>query len=275
MEFLNDHPQFIFRNEVQPEYLDDLTDIDDLSTELAIHGKTKNINRLKHFNELAKLWIYSVNQKELNKILELVNPKMLYIYNIRAEDLSLISLLTNLEILALEWNSKASTLWDLSKNEKLKALSIKDFSKLFDITPLQKSKKLELLDLSGGESNALKLNNLESLESLNGLKYLGLSNIKVQNESLQPISKLKGLQELEISNEFPTEEYARLSVSLPNVKCVHFKPYIFLLSPIGDKDTMVVGKKKPFLNSKVDNEKLIKYGEEFKNLQDRFLKVDV
>ena len=271
MMFLNEYPQYIFRPDVQPEFLDDLTDIDDSLTELAIHGKTKNIKRLKFFNKLEKLWVYSVSQKELNMILELVNPKMLYIYNIRAEDLSLISLLTNLEILALEWNSKASTLWDLSKNEKLKALSIKDFSKLIDITSLQKSKRLKLLDLSGGDSNPLKLNNLESLESLSDLKYLGLSNIKVQDESLQPISKLKGLQELEISNEFPTEEYARLSITLPNVKCAHFKPYIFLLSPIGDKDTMVVGKRKPFLNSKVDKRRLEKYEEQYKVLQSKYI----
>ena len=71
MMFLNEYPQYIFRNDVQPEYLDDLTDIDDLSTELVIHGKTKNIKRLKYFNKLEKLWIYSVSQK--GRICKVVN----------------------------------------------------------------------------------------------------------------------------------------------------------------------------------------------------------
>lgn len=60
-----------------------------------------------------------------------------------------------------------------------------------------------------------------------------------------------------------------LSVTLPKTKCDCFKPYIFLSSPIEDKDVMVVGKRKPFLNSKVDVKKLQKYEEQFKAYQQK------
>lgn len=262
-----EHPEYIFRIDTQPQFANDLNNVDVSSAELFIGGKTKNIEMLKSFSNLNKLWIHTVNQAEFNAILSIVNPKMLYIYEMRVNDLSILSSLTHVEILALEWNTKANNLWDLSNNISLKSLSIKDFSKLKDISPLQNNKSLEILELSGGETNQLKLDNLESLRTLRNLKYLGLSNIKVQDESLEPISDIKELQELAISNQFPTEEYARLSVKLPNTKCKHFQPFIYLLSSIDDEDVMVVGKRKPFLNSKVDVKRLQKYEEQFKAFQ--------
>ncbi|MCO0600265.1 leucine-rich repeat domain-containing protein [Peribacillus butanolivorans] len=267
---LKEHPQYIFRIDERPEFVSDLADVDESSTELLIQGKTKNIERLKSFYNLTKLWIYTVNQNEFNTILSFVNPKMLHIYELKVEDLSIIGSLKDVEVLALEWNTKAQSLWDISKNTSLKSLSIKDFSKLNDIRPLQNGTRLELLDLSGGESKDLKINNLQTLKYLSNLKYLGLSNIKVQDESLEPISKLKRLQELEISNQFPTEEYAKLSVAIPETKCDKFKAYVNLPSPIGEDDVMVVGKRKPFLNSKVDVKKLQKYEEQFKAYQEKY-----
>lgn len=212
-----------------------------------------------------------MHQKEFDTILSLVNPRMLFVHEMRVEDLSIISSLKDLEVLALEWNTKAQSLWDLSKNTCLKSLSITDFSKLNDIAPLQKNTGLELLQLSGGVWNALNLHTLQPLRYLKNLTYLCLSNIKVKDESLEPISQLEGLKELEISNQFPTEEYARLSVTLPNTKCDRFAPYIFLASPIVDKDVMVIGKRKPKLNSKVDGKKLKKYEEQFKAYQEKYI----
>ncbi|MCY7493893.1 internalin [Bacillus safensis] len=238
--------QYIFHHDKRPEVVHDLGDVDENSTELLITGKTKNIERLKSFSNLTKLWIYKVNQKEFNTILSLVNPKMLFVHELRVED--------------------------LSKNTFLKSLSITDFSKLNDIAPLQKNTGLEFLQLSGGIWNTLNINNLQPLRYLKNLTYLCLSNIKVKDESLEPISELEGLKELEISNQFPTEEYARLSVTLPNTKCDRFAPYIFLSSPIVDKDVMVIGKRKPKLNSKVDGEKLQKYEKQFKAYQEKFIK---
>lgn len=270
--FLNEHPQYIFRIDERPPFIDDLLEIDETTTEILIRGKTKNLDKLKYFSNLKKLWIYTVNQNEFNTILSLVNPKMLFIYELRAKDLSIIGSLKDMEVLALEWNTKAENLWDISNNTSLKSLSISDFSKLNDISLLEKGISLELLDLSGGVWNSLNLSTLHPLRYLKNLKYLGLSNIRVRDESLEPIAELKGLMELEISNQFPTEEYARLSISLPNTKCDYFQPYISLKNPIDEKDVMVIGKRKPFLNTKVDTKRLQKYEEQFKVFQEKYKK---
>lgn len=94
--------------------------------------------------------------------------------------------------------------------------------------------------MSGGDDKQLKLENLMPFKFLTTLKYLGLYNIKIQDNSLQPIFHLKDLLELEISNQFSTLEYSRLSVTLPKTKCSRFKPYIYLENPIRDKDVMVI-----------------------------------
>ncbi|TDU10917.1 hypothetical protein EV579_3387 [Bacillus sp. BK450] len=64
-------PQYIFRNDARPEVVHDLADVDENSTELLITGKTKNIERLKSFSNLTKLWIYKVNQKGIQYDLKL------------------------------------------------------------------------------------------------------------------------------------------------------------------------------------------------------------
>ncbi|WP_066172585.1 internalin [Bacillus marinisedimentorum] len=270
MLFLEKHPQYLFRIDVRPEFINDLANADEAATELLIRGKTKNLERLRSFSILEKLWIYTVNQREFDTIMSLVNPKMLYIYEMRVDDLSLLENQTNVEVMALEWNTKAAHLWDLSQNVSLKALSITDFSKLNDISPIQNSKSLELLDLAGGIWNTLKLDTLEPLQKLSQLKFLGLSNIKVQTESLEPISHLKELQELSISNQFPTEEYARLSIALPITHCDKFQPYVKMDDPINEKDVMVVGKRKPFLNSQTDGKRLQKYEAQFTAFQAKY-----
>lgn len=80
-------PQYIFHHDKRPEVVHDLADVDENSTELLIIGKTINIEKLKSFSNLTKLWIYKVDQKEFNTILSLVNPKMLFVHELRVEDL--------------------------------------------------------------------------------------------------------------------------------------------------------------------------------------------
>ncbi|MFC4712997.1 leucine-rich repeat domain-containing protein [Planococcus dechangensis] len=274
MKYLDKDPQYLFRIDARPAEIEDLNDIDQDSEEIWIYGKTKGIELLASFSNLKKLWIYSVNQQEFDQILSQVNPEMLYIYNMRVENLSLLSNLTNLQTLSLEWNTKALSLWNISKNTRLNALSIEGFSKIRDIEPLMQAKKVEYLNLQGDHNNKLRIKTLEPLKHLDKLRYLGLSFIRVEDESLKPISNLKGLKVLAISNQFPTEEYAKLSVDLPETKCSKFFAYERLYQAISGMNIMVVGKRKPYLNLQKDAEKVKKYENQFKEMQEAYKKAN-
>jgi len=258
----------------QPDFTRDIADIqNNTPKEIAIDHHTKNIELLTSLPYIETVWIYWVKQKEFDLIIKSINPKHVYVYGAQIPDLSSLKHLTNAESICLQWNTKALSLWKLSKNARLKKLEIQDFKRLENIEELSNCQWLEELTLAGGVvSNTLKLGTLKPLSHLDNLKTLELSNIRVKDESLSPLRHLQNLNELHISNQFPTEEYAKLSVCLPNTICSSFQPYTKLRQHIDGKDMMVTGKRKPFLNSVADASRLERYAKKFREFQDKHRK---
>lgn len=271
MDLEKKHVEYVFHDNKRPDITYDLKNVETSSTELLIRGDTKNLSKLAELSGIKKLWIEFVNQREFDKLINLINPESLYIYGMRVEDLSGLENLTNLKILGLESNTRAQELWDLKANPLLESLLIKGFSKLTNIQYLKYGSNLKILNLEGNDSNQLKIENLQPLKSLKNLDYLAFSNIRVLDESLEPISALKGLEIFKTSNQFPTEEFAMLYVLLPNTHCNKFEPYFKLTYPIYELNTMVVGKRKPLLNYQRDKEKLDKYERNFRKMQEKYL----
>lgn len=252
----------------QPKVTRDLVEINNDVQELSVDGKTKNIELLGGL-KIRELWVFAVNQKQFDKIMTYVNPEVLYVYEMRVENLSKLQEMSNLRALYLCWNTKNTNLWDLRYNKNLSYLLIEDFSKLEDLTPIKDGQNLEGLYLGGGIVKALNVKTLEPIGELVQLNTLTLMNIKVKDLSLEPLMNLEWLKQLNLSNQFPTEEYAKLSVALHSTKCNFFKPYVYT-DPIEGKNVMIIGRRKPFLNSKTDLEKIQKYEEEFKKIQEQF-----
>ena len=249
---------------------EDLLNISNKQKQIAIYGKTKNINLLSKFTNLQKIWIFGINQNQAENIFSNIDPEILIMNEIRTNDLKFLNKLKKIKELSLTWSTKITDIKPLAKLTNIKILQIQDFSSLHDISPLKNLINIKILDLSGGMWNKFKIKNLKPLTNLVNLKYLCLTNIGISDDSLNPLSKLTALKELYISNQFPTEEYAYLSVHLKNTKCTHFKPFIKFSSSIEEHDIMIVGKRKPFLNSKKDKEKIEKYINKFEKLQKEY-----
>ncbi|MBW4889518.1 hypothetical protein KXQ82_07320 [Mucilaginibacter sp. HMF5004] len=247
------------------KYLTDLKEFEDSESAIGMVGNAKNIDRLKDLN-IQKLWLLGANEKELDKILKYCKPEFISIYQVLAQDLTILESLTTTKTIVLIWNSKIAELWNLNANTNLSSLTIKGFSKLNNIDPIGKVENLEYLVLEGGMWKPLKIKSISSLANLTNLKYLRLANLKIEDGSLRPIGNLQNLEKLSVSNQFNTEEYAWLSVKLKNTTCNLFQPYIKLNQKISDNDIMVVGRRKPFLNSEKDKDKIQKYEQEFYRL---------
>ena len=107
--------------------------------------------------------------------------------------------------------------------------------------------------------------NFTTTRRITEFKKLTLMNLKVKDDSLEPLIQLKNLRELSLSNQFKVEEYAKLSVALPYTKCEFFRPYVYMNDAIEGKNIMVIGRRRPILNSKTDMVKMQKYEEQFKS----------
>jgi hypothetical protein len=251
-------------------FIKDLLDFDNTEKSLHVSVTAKNLDRLNILN-IENLWLIGPNDKELRKILPLVNLKYLNLYQVLAKDLSALETLIKPETIVLNWNTKANRLWDISKNKNLKTLEITDFSKLEEIDQISLARQIDNLVLRGGHDKPLKIKTLQPLSYLRDLKYLVLSNIRVSDDSLKPLSNLINLEELELSNQFETKEYAWLATRLKNTKCNMFQAITKCkIIGVDNKivfDTMVTGRRKPFLLSSNDQAKIDKYISDFEQLK--------
>ncbi len=260
----------IERFESKPEFVSDLVDFDNSKTELHIRADVKNRKLLSKLN-IEKLWLIGAKEKDIEQIFKLHQPKYVNLYQFLAKDLSCLESLSKCETLITEWNTKASELWNFEFNPNLRKLAIRDYSKISDLSALEKATQIKSLSLDGGIDKKLKIDNLKPLSKLYQLDYLRLTNIKVADESLEPISKLTNLKALELSNQFPIKEYANLAVKLPQTECSMFQAYhqVEIKDENGNVvyDTMIVGKRKPFLLSTNDKVRIAKYEKEFEKIK--------
>lgn len=253
-----------------PEAVEDLARLTAPPARLAILGKTGNLRRLADFPPVEALWAGALNARQFEEIVTLIDPLYLQLDGVRAADLAPLGRLRRLQALEIRWNTKVSDISFLRDLEGLRLFSLSHCPKVHDLDPIAALQDLEILDLSGGMWSTFRPDSLAPLARLSKLRGLSLKAIRVRDQSLAPIAALTQLQELELSNQFPTEEYARLSVALAHVQCTHFAPYFDHVVAGGGRQIMVTGKGKPVLTLPKDAERLERYVERFRALQEKF-----
>lgn len=259
------------RFENKPEFISDLANFNSANTSLYIGSDVKNLERLQELN-IKHLYLIGAKEKDIDKIFSVLRPEYVSLYQFLAKDLSCLEQLVDCVTLIMEWNTKATSLWEIEENVNLKKLAVHDFSKISSLDQLKAAKQIEGLSLAGGMWNKLKVDTLEPLKYLNQLNFLRLSNIRVSDESLRPLHELKELRTLELSNQFPTKEYAALAVELKNTICKMFHAVTDVKVTDSDgqliHDIMVTGKGKPFLLKGKDDLRIEKYRREFEKLKE-------
>ncbi len=241
-------------------------------TRLTISGDRRSVFNLAKVDGVKHLYVLKIQQPEFNYLVNHYGSafESICFRSMKVTDLSALELLHNVKTLALGSNTKAKRLWDLNRNYALRELSISNFPKLTTLGDLRDATSVEALELDGGEEKPMRVQNLAPLSNLIRLQRLYLSNIRVIEDGLFPLASLTNLEELVLPNVFPTREYAMLSVRLQNTRCDKFAPYIHLGSAIDGKDCMVVGRRRPLLNSTADAKRLKRYAKDFEGLRREF-----
>jgi hypothetical protein len=185
------------------------------------------------------------------------------------EDLKAMELLDQVEYIVYFWNQRAENLWDFSKTKSLKGFCYDDFTRMHDLSETANSPALEELSFGNRVWTKYILNTLNPIREIKSLKNLSFSAKRILDTKIEPIADLKKLEQLSFpSNQFTTGQIAWLKAHLPDrVASKILQACWTIEKPINmngkNKDTFIVGKGKPFLDSTLEKEKIKKYTRKF------------
>lgn len=216
-------------------------------------------------------YIVGANEKTFDALCKALSVKIAVFYEMRVADLSCLQNILGLDHLAIIWNSKVVDLRPLSHIPNLKTLALVDTPKAHDLQPIASLQDLRAFEFSGAPTLSSKntAKSLEPLAALPSLNEMRLTGLRVEREGLRPVARCKALRTLSVSNTFDTEDYAFLAANMPNTTCRHFGATVKVKGDaIGPGiDTMIVGRKKPFLSSQKDAERIKRYEVAFAKLK--------
>ena len=184
-------------------------------------------------------------------------------------DLKRLELLDHVEYIVYFWNQRAEKLWDFSNTKSLKGFSYEDFTRMHDLSQVLKSPLLQELNFGDMIWTKYILNTLEPLRECSSLRRLSFSAKKILDGKIEPIAYLKKLERLSFPTRlFTTEQVAWLKAHVPDtVTSKELNACWTLEKPLTinrkNKDTFIVGKRKPFLDSVQDRARINKYIEQF------------
>lgn len=123
-----------------------------------------------------------------------------------------------------------------------------------------------------GDSNSikpLKIATLAPLSGLASLERLSLTTVQLEDGSLESLARLPRLRHLDLSNQFPMEEVARLAGRRPDIACDRFVashgPVSWMACKACHRKSMhqLTGKRKPWLCGHCDAARLARHIAEF------------
>ena len=237
---------------------------------LHIDGKRVDPNGAGRLTGVAAK-LCSVNAKTFEPIAARLDVERLTIVEMRGGALDALNC-ARLTHLNITWATKLADISALAQFPGLEYLELTDTPKVHDLSPVSRLTNLRALVFQGGIWNRNRALSLEPIAKLPALEVLALLNLAVDEGGLRPLAKLDHLNALFLSNQFETADYAYLSVHLTKTECGQLAPYETLASEIGGNTVMVTGKRKPFLNLRVEKDRvrLEKYEVAFRALQAGF-----
>lgn len=238
-------------------------EVDRSRESLALMGVIKDYSPLFEFPNLRRLWVSQANPVQLD----------------------LIGQLTRLEFLSIWWLRSIRDLGPLANLTNLTSLHISGTISGVSLEPLARLTGLRKLAIAANMSTVanmghLKVPTLAPLARPAQLEYFELFGIRPADRTLEQLTKLQSLKKLDIMNDFPVEETARLAGRPPNTEGFFREPYFegrenddFLrCKKCGVRQRVVrIGRARPhFLCPDCDRAKLQEHLENYERLKREF-----
>lgn len=190
--------------------------------------------------------------------------QILYLDNCtRIRDFSPLSDLTELEAIRIDW-CKNSALWNMTRNENLKVLSIANSKKLtFEPKLLETGKQLEEVRFWGPVSGGTyPMSSLDYFRDMTSLRRIDLNWVRLEDKSMDFLDTLANLEEFHFDpGMLTTEEIAQIVARYPNLYGQCLRAYDDEYIHIGE--VRICGSRKPTLQLPKQQKRLDEYVRQF------------
>jgi len=194
----------------------------------------------------------------------------------RIADLSPLEDLPDLQLVAFFWNQRATRLWNMSRNPRLTGLCFEDFTRLHDLRDLRSGASIQELQFGDAVWSKSVFESLQPLAALSRLRSLNFNAKRIDDGRIEPLGELTRLEALGFPpRQFTIRQIAWLRARLPaSLESASLAPIVPLGQPFElegkSRDVLLVGKRKPFLNSVTDEVRIRKHVDEFQQMVDDF-----
>ena len=238
-----------------------------------------DIDKLKNYPDTEVVTISGLKQDTFEYFIKTYGKQLKairFFKNKFVEDLSLLGTLPHLEYVYFFANQRVTALWNMTENKSLSSLCIEDFSRLTSIRGVETAPALKDFRIENAIWNTMVLDSL-----------MPLSNSKIERLSFtgraigdSDFSFLETLPELKVfdfaTNVFTTEQVAWIAANCPLAEGYALKPKLDRMLPDSNKHlvdvpkSIIVGKRKPILKVKGNEEKIQKYVDSFEKLKKKY-----
>lgn len=185
------------------------------------HGRKRVetwIELLPSLTEVRQLWLFCHVPKRLfEAACRLPNLETLYVKWGNADGLSPLSNLEHLRHVHLGSMTKVTDVNPLGTMTQLISLEIENFKGVTDFGPLANLTTLEGLALDGSIWTEQKIESLEPIGQMSGLRTFSMINARLRTRSFDPLLKLEQLEHFRWHDWFPDSEFEKLK-DLPKLK---------------------------------------------------------
>lgn len=208
-----------FEWDLLPPRTSSMAEVDGNVEELHVARVRKSHRGIGSLRRLRRLWAHAVDQDFLDEICQLESLEMLCAQSVTASDLTGLASLPQLRRLVVKDAPKAEDLEWLRSMRSLEALGLENLKRVGELEPLASLTRLRSLGVEGSLWTPMRVRSLEPLQGLRQLEFLFLTNLRVQDKSLQPLLALPDLRVLQCARFYPASEFMALAIARPSLKC--------------------------------------------------------
>lgn len=237
------------------------------------------IDRIAEHPDAKSVTIFGLRQDTFEYFIKTYGRQFRYIRffkNKAVEDWSLLETLPELEGLYWFHNQKITRLWDMSKNYALKAVELSDFTKLHDLSGIEKAPSLEWFGFGDAVWSTSELESLRPFIDTD-IRRISFTGKTIRDMDISFIPQLKKLEVFDFpTNLFTMEEIAELVGKCPNLEGYSLKPYIETnvfnaeTNKVDIPGVLLVGKRKPMIAIEGNEKKIANHVSKFNKIVEQY-----